>query len=749
VNSAALSLAAFYLVGDRSGLSTEQNRSNTLRPALFANYRDLSRLRYDYPLVLVDDEQGGQGLRSLTDCIDTILRKIAPQGIGGEEIRRQTLSLEQEIRNLVARGEKGSLSSLWEMATQTLLFEANEAVGGALQQNLAKVQGEMGPDGEIVGCTAELPVKLFKHTWQQSQQNKVIQLRSRIDRLIQKLSDILRVNDLHSREARDATHLERALGAGDPNIFDFKAMARILKSAPVGDQLPAMRQQRIKTAMAVLESQEFITTGDTLSHSSFIYEDCSAALAAFQQHLPELTALVKAIGIAELEIENRYDEAQHDFFFSQFDEDQLGPGDLKLFPSYLVCLQDGDDAANQQAGFELLRSGLPFKIVVLSNSIIGDLETAGNQLSCGIRGQQLASMAMGLNNVFVLQSSIASLYKLREQVMRGMVNDRPALFSVYSGISGDPDAGKEALHPYLLAAAATESRIFPCLVYDPAAGQSMASRFHLDGNPVLQSDWCRHTFSYEDGVHHRQSEETAFTPIDFMVCDERFARHFAAIPAVEWSSNMLPVDSFLKLDSTGKTDHVPYVLVIDTDNVLRRAVCDEKLIEAAQRCLGYWHTLQELGGINNSHVKQALDSARNSWQQQQSLSAGSNSAVSDTHSSTTVDVSDEAEEGQSRSNLPPTVESVPEEVSWASPDDPWIETIRCTTCNECTQLNDRMFAYNEDKRAFIADSKAGTYRELVEAAENCQVAIIHPGKPINPDEPNLDELMDRAQPFNQ
>jgi hypothetical protein len=50
-------------------------------------------------------------------------------------------------------------------------------------------------------------------------------------------------------------------------------------------------------------------------------------------------------------------------------------------------------------------------------------------------------------------------------------------------------------------------------------------------------------------------------------------------------------------------------------------------------------------------------------------------------------------------------------------------------------------------RAYIADPDAGTFRELVEAAETCQVAIIHPGKPRNPDEAGLEELIKRAEPF--
>ena len=80
-------------------------------------------------------------------------------------------------------------------------------------------------------------------------------------------------------------------------------------------------------------------------------------------------------------------------------------------------------------------------------------------------------------------------------------------------------------------------------------------------------------------------------------------------------------------------------------------------------------------------------------------------------------------------------------------DDAWIETSRCPSCNECQTINDRMFAYNDNKQAYIKDITAGTYRQMVEAAEACQVAIIHPGKPRNPNEPGLDELVKRAEAY--
>ena len=71
----------------------------------------------------------------------------------------------------------------------------------------------------------------------------------------------------------------------------------------------------------------------------------------------------------------------------------------------------------------------------------------------------------------------------------------------------------------------------------------------------------------------------------------------------------------------------------------------------------------------------------------------------------------------------------------ARKDCPLRQTSRCPSCGECTAINDRLFAYNDNKQAYIKDITAGSYRQLIEAAESCQVAIIHPGKPRDPNEP--------------
>ena len=93
----------------------------------------------------------------------------------------------------------------------------------------------------------------------------------------------------------------------------------------------------------------------------------------------------------------------------------------------------------------------------------------------------------------------------------------------------------------------------------------------------------------------------------------------------------------------------------------------------------------------------------------------------------------------------PEPEEEEEELSF---DEPWLDTASCTTCDDCISINKQMFAYNDDKQAILKDPKAGTYADLVKAAEICPAQCIHPGKPLDPNEPGLEELIARAAPFN-
>ena len=93
----------------------------------------------------------------------------------------------------------------------------------------------------------------------------------------------------------------------------------------------------------------------------------------------------------------------------------------------------------------------------------------------------------------------------------------------------------------------------------------------------------------------------------------------------------------------------------------------------------------------------------------------------------------------------PVVETVEEPER--NPDEAYIETERCSTCNECTQLNDKMFSYNGNQQAYIKDVNAGTYAQLVEAAENCQVADHPSGQAAQPERAGAGSLAQARRGF--
>ncbi|MFQ5564983.1 MAG: ferredoxin, partial [Paracoccaceae bacterium] len=445
---------------------------------------------------------------------------------------------------------------------------------------------------------------------------------------------------------------------------------------------------------------------------------------------------VKALTIAELEIENKYRAELHDPIFEHFDESDLSAEQLALLPSSLVCLRDGrTDTAETVQAFEALASGLSIKVLIQTDDILGGTSPEPSRTAFGVGSARLAAMAMGLNSAYVFQASSAHLCRARDHLIAGMRHEGPALFCVFSGaVETVPHVAS-----YLMAAAATESRAFPTFAYDPSAGPDWAARFDLTGNPQLTADWPVHRLNYEDEAMQRQDEDVAFTFVDFAACDRRYARYCRPCERDEWGEDMMPASECLKHSAEANGGPQPYVLTVGPDDRLRRTVIDEKIIEAARRCNDAWRRLQELGGINNSHAARLLAQERAAWEEERAREALP-SGVPETAAS------------PAPAAEPPAEAAPAEAAEDAEPagagDGPWIEVSRCTTCNECTQINNRMFVYNDDMQAEIVDPDAGTYREIVEAAESCQVSIIHPGKPRNPDEPDLEDLIARAEPFN-
>jgi hypothetical protein len=690
--------------------------------------------------VLVDHGPGAGTLRSLSSVVDEVLQEIAPRGLEGERLRKHVLRLEREIRALVASGTRGRLTELWAEAAPRLATPGDPSAEGVLAHLADKLQ----LDGDVVDCDRAMPARVLIHLWEAAQRRKAGGFRSTVDRLVIRLSDVLRAAFIHSQAGQSPEALRASLGGTHRDVFDFDVMSRLVARNVPKDELSASRRRRIEAALAALCGQPFYPDprlanrpGGTATYA-FRFDSCAAAVSAYRERLPELADVVKAIAIAELESAGAYVEAQHDAFFAAFDERALSADDIALFPDYLVLIPpDRADAPENAGMMDMLSAGLPVKVLIEATDLLEEAIVGTGHFAFGVRSVRIANTATGLGGVFVVQSTSSNLYALRERLGKAFGHRGAALFSVYAGAGAVSD-----LPPYLTAAAAMESRAFPAFSYDPYAGDTQAARFALEDNPQPEADWPVGPFEYADEAQQRVVEETPFTIADFALCDRRYAGHFARVPRERWNDAMVPADEWLAHDPKGVADAIPYVLAVDPGDVLQRVVVDTRLMQMAARCRTFWHRLQEEGGIHNSHAEILLAREKAKWneaaaKEADALAAGGTAAIG------SVAVAPLASDGPA-----PAASAAPEPAApERNPDEAWIETARCPSCNECQNINDKMFRYNENKQAYIADVKLGTYRQLVEAAEVCQVAIIHPGKPWNSSEPGLDDLVARAQAF--
>jgi hypothetical protein len=724
---------AFHMTGVCRGDALPPIDGSTLRPALLANYRDLAALRYDFPVVLL---RSGADVpyASLSNLIDSLAAEL-PETADRERLRKQLLRVEQEIRRLTAAGKTGALEKLWDLALARIPGADRDPV----LQGLRETAGGRKCNGQVIDCDAAFPSRALLRAWRHTEEEKAARFRAEVERLTLGLRGMLRADFGGSEAGLEPARLRASMGLPHQGAFDFERMSALLKRTTRSYGLTRARRERIEKALRVLESQPFFPAGrthagDAIHGIPFVFTSCADVLEAFRERMPLMVEMARSMAIAELELSGEYNAAHHDAFFEAYRERGLRPDELKRFPSYLLCQYSGTCEEYTEL-MALLEANIPLKALVQLDDLVEPSHLGNGRLALSLRGKQLADMAIGLASVYVLQASASHLVQMRSQLLQGLFYEGPALFSIFSGATPG-----SALPPYLAAAAAMESRVFPAFTYDPSAGAGWAERFSIAANPQPERDWPVQPLQYEDRDRQRVTETIDFTFVEFAACDPRYAEHFARVDASACNGHLAPVQAWLAASADERRDKVPFVRMVDARDVLQTVIVDERLMQEAQRFRNVWHSLQELGGIHNSHAARLLEHERRRWEEERrsELEGRADSAAA---------LAIEPAPAKAEATMPASAETAPPAAPEPSSDEPYIETPRCTTCEECVQINGKMFAYDANKQAYIADLAAGSYRQLVEAAEACQVSIIHPGKPRNASEPGLEELLERAAAF--
>lgn len=126
--------------------------------------------------------------------------------------------------------------------------------------------------------------------------------------------------------------------------------------------------------------------------------------------------------MAELEVRGEYSEVKHDALFESFGQNGLDEADLALLPDYLVRINAASlNGAEQSKLNEILAADLPIKVLVQTDDVIEESPVGNGHLAFALRSRQLASMAMGINDVSVLQAPSASLPTAQSRSSAGSI----------------------------------------------------------------------------------------------------------------------------------------------------------------------------------------------------------------------------------------------------------------------------------------------------------------------------------------
>ncbi len=512
-----------------------------------------------------------------------------------------------------------------------------------------------------------------------------------------------------------------------------------------------------------------------------LFQDApSLAMGIFEGHMVKMAEGFKAIRMAELEIAGKYDKQESAHFFTYFDWHQFSEDEYLLCPPVVTI---GGGGAMHDTGLQNLSrsimSGMPLKILILDTQVYSNV--GGQSGTSGFIGQQagyeqawqsnterrkeMSLISMAHRTTYTLQSTIAHPNHLIEGYIDGLNYRGPAIFNIYAVCQPEHGVADDAAD--MQSRLAVEARAYPLMTYDPREDDTWEKSMSLKGNPDLEKDWTTYELKFVDEYGIEDTLTVPLTFADWAMTEGRFQKHFKFIPPSQWHGDMLPLDEFIDLEHEDMAENTPYIHAVHPEtNTLVRVVIDSEIVHSTIERRNFWRTLKGLAGVDRPVIDLAAVAAQAKAEMASSIASnlmtmvGGNDAsaltaaltvapapnapqvavpVAATTATATAPASAAPASTPAAANSEPAASGGHEAV--------WIETPDCTTCDECVDINPKIFKYNDDKKAVIIDPTAGTFEDIVKAAEKCTAVIIHPGTPWNPDEKNLAKLIKRAEKF--
>lgn len=758
-------------------------------PALMHAMRDTDRVRTGEPLVLAHAGDG-VGVRTFGDWLAGAID--AAFGAGeARELRDNASRVERAARRVALSSDRpGSLRVLVERAVDDVVTELRlkADTAKAMREGARVLSATLDEADTFVAFGDDAPLAVLVHLAGRTHARAYESFRDKARTLRDRLDHKLKQDS--ARGGKGVT--DTLAGPASAAAMDPAALARVLGKPRGPRGMSDERRARLEKLCAQLDAFlhepapiPAIVVGPDSTRVPGPHEcvpsalPCEAGARRYDALADHRLPLFLAVRVAELEADDRYDPAVQGVYIESFGRDGLSPDEVGVLP-VVIAVESlerlaGADMANVA---RLLLSGRPVRVLLACEPASSFAPDADHDPLLGSRFEP-GMFAVGLRAPIVHQSSPAATAHLVDGFERALRASRPSLHVIASGVcegGAEPTVGR-----WMHAGAAADARAHPLFFYDPSPGASWADRFDFGANEQPERDWPEHELDAVDAGGVERPQQLAFTFADFAVLEPAYRRHLRLIPDECPTADLAPVGEVLASPREGDR-RVPFVWVADPDGRLHRAAVARRLIDACHDRAECWRTLQQCAGIHDAYAERAAEAER----RRASEDADERIAHLKAEHAAELDRVRREEAGQAFERLAqaivgidpaalsaapargapkapastgtpaaPAESSAPESPAPAAEvdddlgfDEPYIDSILCTSCNDCINLNPRLFTYNANKQAQIGDPSAGKFVELVTAAEKCPARCIHPGKPRDPNEPGLDELVERAKPFN-
>ncbi len=787
----------FHLTGHGAHSAAEPTQAEPLRPAVLEAIDAPARQGSRYPMLISTGQADGASVAlPFEKRVGAILEQFETDGDATTILAQHLPRLSSAMGRTVSRisGSPDPRSLIVEALEEFRGgFDLSDAASTALKLELERLRGRLDTPATgftLVGLDETTLPKLYAAAVRSVRRRHRGQLLEEIETLVQRLQELLAIDDDHAPERLSAEALKSRLGSGTGTFFDPDRLAENLPRHRGPVRLDSSRRQRIertlKTLRAALKDDADVDLVLVQPDSSLalgelpavrvVVHPCGleAAIGLFDGMAERSVELFRALRVARLEVDEAYDPELHDAPLARLDWQGLTEDELLSFPR-LVVLETDEllHGARLGAFSELLRSGRPVHVLVAQSA--SELRAAETWQGLAGFHPGLGYIAVAHREAFVVESSLVCPERLVRDLQRMATSLRPgaALVAVPAWYAPVP--------AWIQLLASEQARAVPCFTYDPEAGPHWAMRFNLDGNPQPQRPWPVHAVRYIDAQGVEKTLEQPFTLAHAVALDPAYRGHFRIVPNEAWSAEQVELADYLAAPIAAVARKIPFIWIVIDEDRLGRALVTRELAYACRDRVRAWRILQELAGIDNEYARRAAETAR---AEARAEAETAREQLESEHAAEVERVRTEAageamnrlarvlmdldavpaagqparpDRAEQAQEIPPeTVEEAvateddtgDEDEADVSFDDPYVDSVLCTSCQECILINPRLFKYDANKQAFITDPTLGTFEELVLSAEKCPTRCIHPGSPAVGDESANDGLVARAAKFN-